>query len=136
MKTKLATILSCATLLVVAQAQPSVADDVRLNADEIRQLILNKCVEGRNKNSTSEWFARFFEDGKVEIKWRSAGRAGRDKGTWCIEDDTICTRYRKIRGGAERCDIIKIQHPSGTPRAFGPSGVLRHSYTKVADCDN
>lgn len=92
-----------------APAQPTVGnyqgqkrDDEDLNADEVRSLVIDNTFTGYG-SSGCQYFAYHWPDGSQTVQCGTWF----DKGTWRIEGNRFCVKWRKTRNGAELCGTIR-----------------------------
>ena len=63
-----------------------------------------------------------YPDGKMMVDWGS----GTDTGVWAIKGDTVCSTWKKIRDGEERC-FVGYTMPDGSQRAYIASSMKYNS---------
>ena len=54
-----------------------------------------------------------YPDGRIAVDWGS----GQDTGTYTIKGDKVCSTWKTIRDGKERC-FVGYQMPDGTMRGY------------------
>jgi hypothetical protein len=76
---------------------PAPADPVPLNQEEVTALY----AEGYELQHRDRWKVVIRPDGTMSFLGNIE-----DTGNWSIEDNIVCSKWRKLRSGAERCGVF------------------------------
>jgi hypothetical protein len=90
-----------AVACVLLVALPAFSQDVLFTPDEIRAKLVGKKLFSRNSNGALVDFA-MLPDGTASVALNNFS----DTGTWRLDEKGYCTKWQKIRNGAEACYTI------------------------------
>jgi len=93
-----------ASAVLILMSAPVAAQT--LKGDELKAAFSGKSTTWQSKDGKRKGSANLTADGKASIKG-NFGAFTEDTGVWRIQGDEICTKYKKMRGGKEKCYSIK-----------------------------
>ena len=70
----------------------------QLNGMELEELLTDSVRTWKNADG-STGTTTFRADGTAKSEWKG----GSDEGTWRIKDNQVCTTWKKVRAGIEKC---------------------------------
>lgn len=92
-----------------------------LGAAEVKGLMVTgKPIKGRAADSGYEYAATFNPDGSASVSWDN----GSDTGSWRMEGDRFCGKWKVIRNGQEVCSSVYRIGPNEY-QMFRPDGNLQ-----------
>lgn len=105
--------LTLAALAVCFLQSPAIAET--LNAEQVRSLMINKHVTWSTPDGEWTGSSRYKSNGKSSISVTKPEKFS-DRGTWKINGNVFCSKWKKLRDGKERCSTIRTTKTKGLYR--------------------
>lgn len=77
--------------------------------------MVDKNVSWVTPDGTSNGVSKYKSNGSASVKV-SAPNTFKDTGTWRIDGNEFCTKYKALRKGAESCSTIRTTSQDGVYR--------------------
>jgi hypothetical protein len=119
----IAVIALCATVSACKTTEPPKPTGTALTGAQLQAIYASgKPVvsSGKSLESGNSW--KLARDGKDQQMIKVANGDFSDTGTYRIADNMICSKWKKIRDGAETCSTMYVL-PDGTYEAADEKGV-------------
>ena len=86
-----------------------------LTAEQVRAVMIGKSVSWVTPDSEWKGVSRYKKNGTATINV-TAPEKFKDRGTWKIVGNEFCSKWKKLRDGAERCSTLRTTKTEGLYR--------------------